>query len=110
MSCQCPDCGETYGGGQGTGGHCRSRYGGCCRTFRSQSAYDAHLINFRCGIDVRNAPKWRETDRGWTNSTQMPREAMTWIPNSAERRRSGTSGPPDPERASTVPSGGQETA
>lgn len=64
----CRDCGETFSANGG--GHCR----GCCRTFRSDSAFDQHRrgpYDARVCLDVLTIEKWRLTPRGWTNAPKM---------------------------------------
>jgi len=62
------------------GGHCRGGiYGGCDRTFRTDSAANAHRVGphhprglRRCLTDEEMAEAgWRLTDRGWTNEPEM---------------------------------------
>ena len=75
----CPECAASYPGSGG--GHCRGgRYGGCCRTFTSDSSFDAHRIG-RHGVDrgcldVSADDKWRCAPRGWTNNPPMPLAAL----------------------------------
>ena len=72
----CPECGARYSGTGG--GHCRGgRYGGCCRTFTSDTAAAAHRRGpgdaRRCITDAEMADDgWRSTGNGWTNSAPMP--------------------------------------
>ncbi len=77
MMPECPDCGERYSGTDASGGHCRGGvYGGCCRTFASDAAADAHRpVGGPC-LDVATAPGWRLTARGWTNTPPMPPEVL----------------------------------
>lgn len=60
------------------GGHCSV----CCRTFTSDSAFDAHRSgrfadNSRFCLEVESLEKWRLTSRGWT-----PYPA--WVPQFAD--------------------------
>jgi hypothetical protein len=75
MTCRCPECGQQYSGSGG--GHCRGgRYGGCCRTFTSDTAASAHRVGpyhprgLRRCLDLPSSEGWRETSRGWTNSPE----------------------------------------
>lgn len=87
MKSVCPECGETYS--PKGGGHCRGgAYGGCCRTFASDGAADAHRRGpyspdgLRHCVDVtmpdfnRNGKPvvWRLTARGWTHRKEQPAE------------------------------------
>ncbi len=104
MICQCPDCGATYSGAQRSGGHCRD---GCHRTFRSQSAFDAHRTgpySNRSCIDVTATEGWRNTDRGWTDQPEMPLAAFATRCRSDEHGQGGTQvplGTPDAATART---------
>ena len=72
----CPECGQMYP--PKGGGHCRGgAYGGCCRTFTSNSAFADHKHGTRrtC-LDVTAEDGWRETPRGWTNAAPMPLTAL----------------------------------
>lgn len=74
---KCPYCGEVYR--VHSGGHCMGgRFDGCCRTFASDSAGDAHRpVGGPC-IDVTVAEGWRRNRWGeWTNTRPMSREAIT---------------------------------
>lgn len=79
MKARCPACGVTFGGGDGSGGHCRA----CCTTFRTQSAFDRHRVGKhgperRClTADEMTAAGWRDTDRGWTPYRSY---APDWLP------------------------------
>lgn len=83
---KCPECGARYS--PNGGGHCRGgKYNGCCRTFTSDAAADAHRkgeygVDRHC-VDFDNdytatgrKVEWRETPRGWTNSPPMSAEAL----------------------------------
>lgn len=71
----CPDCGLLYSGAQGSGGHCRARYGGCCQTFANETSADKHLVgpmgSKKCITDLSGAG-FRESKRGWTIYDPMP--------------------------------------
>ena len=64
-----------------SGGHHRGGiYGGCCRTFASDTAGANHLTgppdDRRC-IDVENNEGWRRNQYGeWTDSKPMTEEAI----------------------------------
>ena len=88
----CPECAAVYS--PNGGGHCRGGpYGGCCRTFTSDSAADAHMkgpYDNRCCVDMDDdwtvkgrKVVWRETARGWTNSPPMDADQLA-------RRTGGT--------------------
>lgn len=53
------------------------KYGGCCRTFVSVAAFDAHRVgpftDRRCH-DATSDPRWVETDEGWR---RLPKEAAS---------------------------------
>lgn len=83
MKSTCPECGIEYS--PNGGGHCRGgAYGGCCRTFTSDSSADAHRIGphdrrdgiRRCLTDEEMVLPWRLTPRGWTNSKPMDEETI----------------------------------
>ncbi len=103
----CPECHVTYSGAQGSGGHCRGGpYGGCCLTFRTQGAADAHRVGVHDPRDKQYAANprrcltteemvgmgFRLTDRGWTNNPPSTR----WSTVEA------VSGPAIPEVPGTV--------
>lgn len=99
---RCPECGARYS--PNGGGHCRGgAYGGCCRTFSSDAAADAHrkgpygvpggryCVDFDADYTEKGRRiEWRLTDRGWTNSPPMDPAALA--------RRKGT--PATVDRAS----------
>lgn len=75
----CRACGATYS--PNGGGHCSGPpFGGCCRTFASDAAFDKHRVGSyvtgRSCLDVTTADGWRETPRGWTNSKPMDPAAL----------------------------------
>ena len=82
----CPECGTTYRAK--SGGHCRGgAYGGCCRTYSSDSAAAAHIrgpaSDRSCASmdddhDTKGNPiAWRQNHYGeWTN--EPPRPVTTW--------------------------------
>jgi hypothetical protein len=78
---RCPECGASYS--PNGGGHCRGgKYGGCCRTFTSDSSGDKHRVgpydppgSRRClTLDELLADGWRETPHGWTPEPPMSEE------------------------------------
>jgi hypothetical protein len=81
---KCPDCGQTYR--VKSGGHCRGgAFGGCCRTFASDSAADAHrkgpysgkrvCVDFDDDYNSKGRKvEWRQNQWGeWTNAPSLPR-------------------------------------
>lgn len=72
------------------GGHCRGgKFGGCCKTFASDSAFDAHRRDGKC-IDVTSENSagegWRLSKRGWTNRPEWNRDDIAqilWTANAA---------------------------
>lgn len=83
-TCTCPDCGAHYSGSQRSGGHCRARYGGCCRTFANEASADKHRVGpmgFKTCITDLAAAGFRDTPRGWTIYPPMPNRVqwgLTW--------------------------------
>ena len=64
----CPDCGGRFAR---NASHHRARYGGCCRTFSGEEAYDRHRGPDGCSV-VEAAPPWRMNERGeWTAKPPM---------------------------------------
>lgn len=72
---RCPDCGHTYSGTDGAGGHCRAPRpdgGYCCMSFGSLHAFDKHRTGpydppgqRRCLTpDELRAKNWRQDERG----------------------------------------------
>ncbi len=74
----CDICGQDYR--VHSGGHCRGgKYGGCCRTFASDTAGDCHRPVHGPCADVHNELNaagqkvWRQNKWGeWTNTGPMP--------------------------------------
>lgn len=102
----CPTCRVHYPANGG--GHCRGgEYGGCCRTFTSDSSFAAHRTgppSHRTCLDVTTAEKWRETPHGWTHWPQMPASRRGPRPESDETgSRVGQGTPEVPDASESDP-------
>ena len=112
----CPECGAVYS--WRGGGHCRGgEYGGCCQTFRNDTAADAHRVGPHDPKGLRRClaseemldAGWRLTDRGWTNSKEMDPALVARLSGAATppdgvSPQGGTDVPDDPENAVGMPS------
>lgn len=68
----CPDCGERFAR---NASHHRAKYGGCCKTFSGDKAYDHHRTGHGTCIPVEACEPWRLNAKGeWTDSAPMTAE------------------------------------
>lgn len=91
----CRYCGDAYGNG---GGHCQGgKWGGCCRSFASQAAFDDHRVGpydgTRSCLPVHRLEGWRLTHKGWTNAKPMTPE---------DAARTKAAGVPIPDRGHEI--------
>lgn len=97
---RCHDCGSDYpfhGSNHCHGG----KYGGCCQTFTSQAAFDAHRVGPFQPVERRRCLTtlemcdlgWRRTERGWTRT---PGTLAPGHSNGVSRANTLTPVPEDP--------------